>query len=118
MERSSGVVYEIPCGCGQTYVRETKRALETRLKEHQAATRRGETEQSAIAEHAWTHQHQPAWEETRILDHARNIGILKVKAIHIFLRKISELMNGDQGVEIDGWWKCLIQRKQSRPVFT
>ena len=37
---------------GQKYIGETKKALEMRLKEHQAATRRGETEKSAITEHA------------------------------------------------------------------
>ena len=36
---------------------ETKRALETRIGEHQAAVRRGETEKSAVADHAWTKQH-------------------------------------------------------------
>ena len=40
----SGVAYEIPRNCGQRYIGETKRALGIRLKEHQAATRRGETE--------------------------------------------------------------------------
>ena len=30
----SNVVYCIPCSCGQVYIRETKRRLETRLKEH------------------------------------------------------------------------------------
>ena len=30
-----GVVYEIPCSCGQKYIGETKRALEVHLKEHQ-----------------------------------------------------------------------------------
>ena len=48
----SGVVYEIPCSCGQRYIGETRRTLGSRLKEHQAATRRGEIEKSAIAEHA------------------------------------------------------------------
>ena len=32
---------------------EMKRALKIHIKEHKAATRRGETEKSAIAEHTW-----------------------------------------------------------------
>ena len=52
--RRSGVVYNIPCCCGLEYIGETKRALETRIGEHQAAVRRGETEKSAVADHAWT----------------------------------------------------------------
>ena len=38
------------CSCGHVYIGETKKALETRIKEHKAATRRGEIEKSAIAE--------------------------------------------------------------------
>ena len=37
--KTFGVVYEIPCSCGKKYIGETKRVLETQLKEHQAATR-------------------------------------------------------------------------------
>ena len=44
----SGVQYTL---CSN-YIGETKRALETRLNEHEAATRRGEVEKLAIAEHA------------------------------------------------------------------
>ena len=42
-ERWSGVVYEIPCNCGLTYIGETKRSrsLETRLKEHKARRGKG-----------------------------------------------------------------------------
>ena len=50
--RKAGVVYKVPCSCGKQYIGETKRALRTRKKEHQSATRRGETEKSTIAKHA------------------------------------------------------------------
>ena len=36
-----GVVYMILCECGQDYIGETKRALGTHLKEHQAASNIG-----------------------------------------------------------------------------
>ena len=77
--KASGVVYKIPCDCGQKYIGETKQTLETRLKEHQAATRRGETEKSAIAELAWSRQHQPLREEKRILDCASHTTTLLIK---------------------------------------
>ena len=57
MEKKSGVVYGIPCSCGQVYIGETKRMLETRIKEHQAAARLGQFEKSAVAEHAWQDGH-------------------------------------------------------------
>ena len=93
--KRAGVVYKIPCSCGQEYIGETKRtSLETRLKEHQAATRRGETEKSAIAEHAWAKQHHPLWDETTILDQARNNNTLLIKeAFHITLTRPQKLLN-------------------------
>ena len=33
------------------------------MKEHKAATRRGDLEQSAFAEHAWNYHHQMAWDD-------------------------------------------------------
>ena len=115
MWKVSGLVYEIPCSCGQLYIGETKRALDTWLKEHQVATRRGETEKSAIAEHAWSQHHQPLWGETKVLDHTGNNTILEIKeALHISLRNPRELVNRDQGLSIDVCWKHLINRPLRR----
>ena len=72
LEKKFNVVYQVPCSCGHVYIGETKRALETRMKEHKAATRRGELEKSAIAEHAWNHHHQVEWDEIKVLDEAAN----------------------------------------------
>ena len=72
VERRSYVMYKILCNCGCTYIRETKTALEMRLREHKAVTRRGELEKSAIAEHAWKHDHLVLWDQTRVLDEATN----------------------------------------------
>ena len=51
-EKQSGVVYKIPCSCGKAYLRETRRRLETWLKEHKDTCRRGELEKLATAKHA------------------------------------------------------------------
>ena len=55
--KQSNVVYRIPCSCVQVYIGETKRRLETRLKEHRDACERRMMEKSAVAEHAWEHHH-------------------------------------------------------------
>ena len=56
------------------------------MKEHKAATRRGELEKSAIAEHAWNHHHQVEWDEIKVLDEAANNTPLLIKeALHIHL---------------------------------
>ena len=46
------LVYQVPCDCGLVYIGETKRRLETRLKEHKDATRLSYTNKSALVEHA------------------------------------------------------------------
>ena len=69
--KQSNVVYRISCSCGQVYIRETKRTLETRLKEHRDACERGMMEKSAVAEHAWENHHPIDWEETTVLDRGR-----------------------------------------------
>ena len=42
-----------PCSCWRFYSGETVRRLETRKEEHKNACKKGTTEKSAIAEHAW-----------------------------------------------------------------
>ena len=92
-----------------------KEGTGTHLKEHQAATRRGETEKSAITEHAWSRHHQPLWEEARILDRASHTTTLLIKeTIHISLRDPAELLNRDQGLDIDCCWNNLARRPLKR----
>ena len=109
--KRSSVVYSIPCSCGQKYIGETKRNLEARLKEHQIATRRGETDKSAIAEHAWEKQHQPQWNIIKILDRARNESILLIKeALHIMMTDQHSLLNRDQGLAVVDCWRPLLKK--------
>ena len=74
-----------------------------------------ETEKSAITEHAWPGHHQPLWEEARILDLASHTTTLLIKeTIHISLRDPAELLNRDQGLDIDCCWKNLARRPLKR----
>ena len=87
-----------PAVCEFSYIGETKRPLETRLREHKAAIKRGEVQMSTVAEHVWTNQHQPLWGNARVLDIAANKTILLIKeAMHIHMAKCSSLMNRDRG---------------------
>ena len=50
--KRSGVVYEIECEtCDRTYVGETGRSVEKRVKEHRSQAKNRLTEVSAVAEH-------------------------------------------------------------------
>ena len=97
LERRSNVIYQVPCSCGRVYIGETKRALETRIKEHKAATRRGETTKSAIAEHAWKEHHVILWDETK--EAKNNTTLLIKEALYICLSD-TQLINRDEGVTI------------------
>ena len=84
--------------------------LETRLREDMAATRQGEVEISAIAEHVWTHQHHRKWDKTSILDADSNKYVLVVKeALHIRSAGRQTLCNRGQGTTISDCWKPMLQ---------
>ena len=54
------------------------------MKEHKDACDRGQLEKSAIAEHAWKHDHPIEWNDTQVLDQASGHKELLVKeALHI-----------------------------------
>ena len=68
-EKQANVIYEVPCTCGKVNIGETRRRLESRLKEYKDACVRGETTMFAIAEHAWSEDHPIDWSSMRILQH-------------------------------------------------
>ena len=78
----SNVVYKINCrDCDASYVGETKRALQTRVSEHRRAIENMDFSGSALAQHAWEHDHHIDWTSTCILgeSHYRSLK----EAIHI-----------------------------------
>ena len=113
MEKKAKVVYRIPCSCGKSYIGETKRRLETRLREHQEACRKGTLEKSAVAEHAWKDHHTIKWEETAVVDMARHPRELLLKeAIHIQMTPAEERLNRDAGLELPGCWVAALRRQE------
>ena len=86
-ETDKSVVYEIPCtGCNKTYVGETGRGIQIRLKEHKSDVKFHRTS-NAIVLHIDTCHHLPNWEETKVLE--KNISKKKRKtleAAHIITR--------------------------------
>ena len=108
--KQSNVVYSIPCSCGQVYIGETKRRLETRLKEYRNACKKGMTEISAVAEHAWENSHSIDWEEMSVLDKARGLDLLMKEALHIRMAPADKCINKDGGLEIPDCWTALVMR--------
>ena len=68
-EGRKGVVYQISCSdCPATYVGQTGRTLEHRIKEHKYALTSGNIDKSAVAEHMAITGHTIKWEEARVID--------------------------------------------------
>ncbi|KAJ8940451.1 hypothetical protein NQ318_007152 [Aromia moschata] len=62
-------VYELKCTCGKSYIGQTERSIQCRIKEHQRHTRLGNTDKSAIVEHVHTNEnHKIDYENIRMLD--------------------------------------------------
>ena len=101
VEKQANIVYEVPCSCGKVYIGETKRRLETRLKEHKEACVKGQTTKSAIAEHAWLEGHPINWDGTRILQRASHTMELVMKeAMCIQSTPTDSRFNRDSGYEL------------------
>ena len=109
MEKQAKVVHRIPCSCGEDYIGETMRRLETRVKEHRHACRKGALEKSALAEHAWTNHHPIKWEE--VIDWARTA---KELVVYPHSAELSSL-NRDVGLELPRCWMAALKDTRGGP---
>ena len=57
--KQDGVVYRIPCECGEVYIGETGRPMEDRIKEHDRDLQFVLTQTSAVSEHTHNTGHHP-----------------------------------------------------------
>ena len=112
MEKQAKVVYRIPCSCGEAYIGETVRILETRVMEHRDACQKGALEKS---EHAWTNHHPMIkWEKVFVIDRARTAKELLMKeAINIRLNRPS--LNRDASLELPRCWMPALKDTRSGP---
>ena len=91
--------------CGKVYIGETKRWLETCLKEHKDACTKCLTDKSAIVEHAWADDHPITWAETKTLQRARRTMELAMKeALSIRTTPEDARFNRDSGYELPDCW--------------
>ena len=66
-------------------------------------------ENSAVAGHAWTEHHRPAWDETSIIEQAKKNDMLRNKeALCIMMADQQKLLNRDQGTAIADCWGPLL----------
>ena len=92
---AKSVVYEIPCKeCQRTYVGETGRGVNVRLKEHKSDVKFHRTS-NAIVLHIEQCNHLPDWENTKILEKNMKKSTRKIlEAAHIITRDTFNSRNG------------------------
>ena len=104
-EKIKGVIYIVKCSCGDTYVGETGRTLDVRLKKHKRAVKM-DNQNNGIAVHANKTLHDIQWDSAEVLERKSNLYKRKFKeALHIKDENLP--MNLDQGFQINPIWSTL-----------
>ena len=113
LEKQAMVIYRVPCSCGLVYIGKTIRRLESRLKEHKDVCSQGQLEKSAIAEHAWRHNHRIDWSNTGVIAQvSKHKELLKKETLHIRVTTGKGSLNRDRGVELHDCWMAALRCEQ------
>ena len=101
-----GVVYSVDCQCGHTYVGETGRTLNTRLKEHMRAVQRHDLN-NGISVHANSAEHNIRWKSAQVIH--REQHWMKRKLLEsLYIRdNQNSTMNLDNGLRSNPPWVTL-----------
>jgi hypothetical protein len=100
-------VYSMPCECGQVYIGQTGRSIETRVKKHQRHIRLQHPYESAVAEHSINLDHRIQLQNTTILStKSRYMDRMISGANKIELKPNN--MNREDGLRRSRSWKPLI----------
>lgn len=100
-------VYSIPCGCGQVYIGQTGRSIETRIKEHHWHIWLGHPDTLVLAELGFSHNHVIELQDTRIFT-------IVPSCMEQLIREAVELelnlnnMNRNDGLTFSRPWKPLL----------
>jgi len=102
---NTGVVYKLECNdCEKVYIGQTKRHLETRIKEHKNNIRNSSGIQSVVTNHRVSENHEFKWDEPIILHKEKNrrkreiaemffIKKFKKKEVSLNLQKDTDNLN-------------------------
>ena len=104
-EKSKGVIYKVECTCGSTYVGETHRTLEVRMKEHKRAVKNN-NRNNGIAVYANDTEHSSDWEKAEVIDKEQNWRKRRVEEA-LYIKEVKAQMNLDRGMALDGVWSTL-----------
>ena len=103
-----GVIYQVPCkNCEESYIGQTKRNINTRLKEHRTAVKKGRIQKSALSEHVMNKVHLIDWQNAKIIQQESNYKKrLFLESWHI--NKNPKTMNRKDGSNLPNVYKSLL----------
>ncbi|KAJ8937788.1 hypothetical protein NQ318_012268 [Aromia moschata] len=96
-------VYELKCTCGKSYIGQTGRSIQCRIKEHQRHTRLRNTDKSAIAEYVHTN------ENIRVLDKTTRYYPRIIRE-SLEIMKNNNNFNREDGYRLSNTWRLAIRR--------
>ncbi|KAJ8946570.1 hypothetical protein NQ318_008300 [Aromia moschata] len=103
-------VYELKCTCGKSYIGQTGRSIQCRIKEHQRHTSLGNTDKSAIAEHVHTNEnHKIDYENIRVLDKTTRYYPRIIRE-SVEIMKNNNNFNGEDGYRLSNTWRLAKSR--------
>ena len=102
LDRTKGVIYNIPCTCGREYIGETGRNLRVRIGEHKYAIQHGNMS-NAIAVHVHEAEHPIDWGSARVIEREKHFACRKIKeSLHI--KRSVNCTNTDLGYYMHPVW--------------
>jgi len=91
--QNTDIVYKIECiNCDQVYIGQTKRHLETRIKEHRNNINNPSHNYSVVTNHRLSEKHDFKWDEPIILHKERNMRKRKIAEM-FFIKKYKKTNN-------------------------
>ncbi|KAJ8935823.1 hypothetical protein NQ318_008720 [Aromia moschata] len=103
-------VYELKCTCGKSYIGQTERSIQCRIKERQRHTRLRNTEKSAIAEHIHTNEnHKINYGNIRVLDKTTRYYPRIIRE-SLEIMKTNNNFNREDGYRLSNTWRLAIPR--------
>jgi hypothetical protein len=106
-------MYSVPCECGQVYIGQTGRSIETRVDEHQRHIHLQHPDKSAVAEHSIILDHRIKLQDTTILStKSRYMDRKMWEDIETELHPNN--MNREDGLRLSLSWKPFIHSLKGR----
>lgn len=101
-------VYRVPCSCGDVYIGQTRRSINTRLQEHKQALKKLDDNKSAIAEHAIKQDHNIDWDNAKLLHHEPTYYKRMIKEA-IEIKKHPFNFNREDGLTLNRTWNTVLK---------